>query len=159
MFIMRYWKNAVILLLCFSLWKCGYSHGFDKAYLEWNKEKLKLEENRKRQQAKFDAEREKMRKDSWEVSNALHGRTKKIEEETDKLIFDLRNDNYRLREKFQSCSTRSMSGTPSSTTGDDGKAESEFSRADEEFLIRLASRADKIAAQLTACQRYVNATR
>lgn len=74
-------------------------------------------------------------------------------------VADLRADNLQLRKRFQCPAASPAGATATSAAGGDGEAQPGLSRADAEFLVRLAGEADDAVRQLTACQAVIDADR
>ena len=73
----------------------------------------------------------------------------------DKLLADRDAGAIRLRDKFR-CPAR-VPGEPGAAGGGDGGEGAILSRADQDFLVRLAEEADRNTRQLAACQAVVRA--
>lgn len=79
----------------------------------------------------------------------------------DRTIADLRAGAVGLRDKFTTCQrTRGAAAKAGTSTSQrDAAASIELQREDAEFLVQLASEADRVADQLRACQGVVRADR
>ena len=80
----------------------------------------------------------------------------------DRVIADLRSGALRLRIPVTCPNAAGGSGTAapgSGTVGRDGETRAELSVEASEFLVGLASEADEVVHQLTACQVVVSADR
>ena len=90
---------------------------------------------------------------------------KDVRNEKDRVIADLRTRNLRLRVPVVATTSAACSGVSSSPeagsgTGQrDGETTAELSGPAAEFLVGLASEADDVARQLSACQAVVIADR
>lgn len=78
-----------------------------------------------------------------------------VQSNADNLIDDLRADDLSLRGRF-ACPPAATPGrlpeTAANSSQRDAPGDGGLRRADAEFLVRLAERADKAVARLTACQ-------
>lgn len=141
----------LVALLCYL---AGYSAGVDSVSRDW----LKIEADHAEVVRKLThqhRERERhWQQQTQEVSDALSARISATASARDAVLADLRDDSLRLRERFQGCSDRVPSAAEPARI-DDGAAEAGLSRADQEFLVRIAAEADELAAKLLACQSYV----
>lgn len=79
----------------------------------------------------------------------------------DRTIADLRAGAVGLRDKFTTCQRTRGATAPAGTSASqrDAAASIELQRADAEFLVSIASEADRVADQLRACQGVVRADR
>lgn len=79
----------------------------------------------------------------------------------DNTIAGLRAGTVRVRERF-TCGRAAAAGVPqtsASTSSSDAGAQGGLQREDAEFFVRLASEADQVVHQLSACQAVVRADR
>lgn len=89
-------------------------------------------------------------------AKALELEKEELENETNRVINNLRNDVVRLRGRFQ-CPAQAprLPSEPTPTGQRDGGEERGLLESDGEFLIRLAGEADQRVAQLSACQAVI----
>lgn len=157
-----YWKPLAALLLVavgvlMILW-AGYSIADRSWQAKWQERDLADAK------AELDA-----RKDATEKSNRLAAAQEQAaqayekgkqdaENEASATIAAYRAGTVRLRQQF-TCFNRSVSNATTSTGISDAARDCGLSKADVEFLIRFAERADKVAHQLKAAQDIIRADR
>lgn len=154
-FLLRHWKLFIVAILLYSLYNCGHSAGHDEAVVQCNADKQDIVAAAEKQNREFREKEAKLEEKTLEVSNELETRLEQARNTANTALAHANRDNVRLRDKFRACNASRMSEASQTTAPDDGETGTGFSRVDEEFLIRLAERADSISHRLTACQEYV----
>lgn len=157
LFLVRYWKVLVAVAAGAWLYSVGLSSGRTEVQHRWDLYKLDVAAETIKQQADFRRREHQLQLKVWEVGDELDRKLRAVRSEADTVLADVRNDNLQLRDKFRGC-TRRVSEARSPTPVDDGTGNSGLSDEDQRVVIRLAERADKTVAKLTACQKYVTET-
>lgn len=148
----------------------GYARGVHETESKWQARELK-------QQADFDSEKERLRKQYADRERGWTAMLNQIDTQHQKEIEDAqkqkdsdvaaaRTGAIRLRDQLASCHAAananrgdSAAKAPFTASVSDGEAGAELSPAATGFLLSEADRADSIVRQLTACQAVVRADR
>lgn len=161
-FIKRHWESIAAIIVVAAVWLGGFAIGMkferDEWQTKWQARDLADAK------AELDA-----RKDATEKSNRLAAAQEQAaqayekgkqdaENEASATIAAYRAGTVRLRQQF-TCFNRSVSNATTSTGISDAARDCGLSKADVEFLIRFAERADKVAHQLKAAQDIIRADR
>lgn len=93
-----------------------------------------------------------------EAAQAYEKGKQDAQNEANATIAAYRAGTIRLRSQF-TCFNRSVSNATTSTSISDAARDCGLSKADVEFLVRFAERADKVAHQLKAAQDIIRADR
>lgn len=135
----------------------GFEAGKLEVQTEFDKYKAGIEEASR-------LAREEARDDEEDVAEADKEALEEFREqsdatiaEKDRIIADIRADNLRLRDRFRHQDTAGVPSVPGDGPSNTGTRECGLRRADEEFLISYAARADGIVHKLAACQAKIEA--
>lgn len=141
----KLWNGAFILVVVVGLFWLGYSKGVRVTEI------------------KYEAESSVQAKQTMLANALLHDHIKRVDEESTKELMDVQENLDRAldavgsgRERLLVRTVRTKcavsEGGNASGLGD-GEGRSELHRDDAEKLFKLASKADRVAVQLRACQQ------
>ncbi|WP_409440504.1 lysis protein [Pseudomonas luteola] len=152
---------AIVLALLYAPYRYGVHETNEKRDSQDNAALAKANEKVAEAERKARETERKSAETIAAIEARLSQENQSAQAEDQRTIDQLRTDNLRLRKRFSCSSTGAASvSTPSTGTGSsDAGAASGLQRADAEFLIRLAGRADAVARQLKACQSILQSDR
>lgn len=154
LYLVGYAAAALVLLTALTAsHRFTYTAGQASIQSKWNLERAATAEAiLLLQQAYLEKERE-WQDESTGIQRRLYLAEREAQEQLDRVVSDRDAGALRLRQRFQACE-RDLSAAATTPGGGDGPAPGGFSRADENFLVRIAAEADVVAQRLTACQDY-----
>lgn len=141
---------AVLASMLMITYTVGRANGVNATTALWHSERAATQQRYLEREAEYRKKEAQWAIDVDNIRNEYDERIKSIQDAADSVLADRESGELRLRERFQSCE-RKLAGMSSASGGaasHDGASESGLSRADEAFLIRIATQADEIAAKL-----------
>jgi hypothetical protein len=147
---------GVVLALLSGAWFHGRDTGREQIRADWARATLAAQARYQALERKHRALEAAHRQTVEDNDRAYREARRQQEAQLDAVLADLRGDNLRLRHRLRGCAaTAGADSDRAAGPGADAAAPAGLSRADEEFLVRLAADADAQAARLAHLQAYV----
>lgn len=154
-------QAALVVFIAAGAWLYGYGKGGDATRTEYAARDLQAASEAQIAYAGI-VERNRAKEQAWakSFSRVSQGHQKELADNAKAL--DIALASGRLYDKFAAnlqASGSACGPVASSASGGDGGRGTELSNPLTEFLVREASRADKIVLQLTSCQAILRSER